>query len=383
MKEISQLIEISRYYGNNPDFVLGGGGNTSFKNESTIWVKASGRNLASITENDFVELDRNKLKLAGKKKFSANSEKREAQIQDFIQSASISKKKRLRPSVETSLHNIVEYQFVVHSHPFVVNGVLCSQNAKTTVYECFGNNVLFVPYANPGYLLFKQVKKGLADYRKKFKLEPKIIFLQSHGVIVAANDIDEIKSIYAEIISTIGCRINKMPEIRELPVDEQLMRIACAIKTELYGNQEKTILINNNLLIQQFYSSREQFNQISLPVSPDAIIYYNACPVMIEQTKNLDQAIEEFRERYNVYKALYSEVPKIMVVKNLGFVAIDGSPDSAKTAVAVFENVLKISILSAFFGGPRFLYEQNVAYLQTTDIVNYRKSMSNKEKEDL
>ena len=29
--EIADLIEISKYYGNNKDFVIAGGGNTSFK----------------------------------------------------------------------------------------------------------------------------------------------------------------------------------------------------------------------------------------------------------------------------------------------------------------------------------------------------------------
>ena len=34
--EIADLIEISKYYGNNKDFVIAGGGNTSFKDGQTI-----------------------------------------------------------------------------------------------------------------------------------------------------------------------------------------------------------------------------------------------------------------------------------------------------------------------------------------------------------
>ena len=39
---INELIEISRFYGSNKEYVIAGGGNTSFKDDETIWIKASG-----------------------------------------------------------------------------------------------------------------------------------------------------------------------------------------------------------------------------------------------------------------------------------------------------------------------------------------------------
>ena len=61
MKEIQQLIEISRFYGQDSRFVIAGGGNTSYKNAGQLWVKASGASLATITEDGFAILDRSKL----------------------------------------------------------------------------------------------------------------------------------------------------------------------------------------------------------------------------------------------------------------------------------------------------------------------------------
>jgi rhamnose utilization protein RhaD (predicted bifunctional aldolase and dehydrogenase) len=52
--EIKELIEISRYYGSNKDFVIAGGGNTSFKDNETIWIKASGQALAELNEDGLV-----------------------------------------------------------------------------------------------------------------------------------------------------------------------------------------------------------------------------------------------------------------------------------------------------------------------------------------
>jgi rhamnose utilization protein RhaD (predicted bifunctional aldolase and dehydrogenase) len=71
-KHLSDLIEISRYYGKRKDFVIAGGGNTSFKNDTGIWVKASGTSLGNITPEEFAVLDRQLLKEIYEKKYNAD-----------------------------------------------------------------------------------------------------------------------------------------------------------------------------------------------------------------------------------------------------------------------------------------------------------------------
>jgi rhamnose utilization protein RhaD (predicted bifunctional aldolase and dehydrogenase) len=50
---LSQLIEVSRAVGTRPEFVQGGGGNTSVKSPggATMAVKASGTSLAAMSED--------------------------------------------------------------------------------------------------------------------------------------------------------------------------------------------------------------------------------------------------------------------------------------------------------------------------------------------
>jgi rhamnose utilization protein RhaD (predicted bifunctional aldolase and dehydrogenase) len=54
-KNIQELIDISRLYGADPRYVIAGGGNTSYKDDSRLWVKASGHALATIDEDYAVE----------------------------------------------------------------------------------------------------------------------------------------------------------------------------------------------------------------------------------------------------------------------------------------------------------------------------------------
>src|SRR6056297_3177527 len=114
--KLKELVSISQAYGSNPDFVIAGGGNTSFKNEEFLWIKASGTSLATITEEGFAKMDRHCLGQIAEKSYSSNPLKREAEIKEELNGC-IAGPKDKRPSVETSLHNLIEKAFVVHTHP--------------------------------------------------------------------------------------------------------------------------------------------------------------------------------------------------------------------------------------------------------------------------
>ena len=112
---LADLIEISRFYGVDTRFVIAGGGNTSYKNADKLWVKASGASLATITDEGFALLDRSRLKVISERSYSNDSAKREEEVKTDLAAACLSSGKR--PSVETSMHNAIDYAFVVHLHP--------------------------------------------------------------------------------------------------------------------------------------------------------------------------------------------------------------------------------------------------------------------------
>ena len=88
MKEIEELIEISRKYGKDSRYVIAGGGNTSYKNAEKLWVKASGCALATITEDGFAVLDRKKLNVISEKTYSSDTAAREEEVKNDLESAS-------------------------------------------------------------------------------------------------------------------------------------------------------------------------------------------------------------------------------------------------------------------------------------------------------
>ena len=62
--DLSTLVKMSNTYGSNPAYVLAGGGNTSVKDETTLYVKGSGTQLATIKAVDHRDGDRRKERLA-------------------------------------------------------------------------------------------------------------------------------------------------------------------------------------------------------------------------------------------------------------------------------------------------------------------------------
>ena len=373
MTSVRQLIEISHFYGSNKDFVIAGGGNTSFKDDKFMWIKASGAALSTITEDGFAILDRARLKLIATKRYSEYPDEREKQIKNDLFRASVYPERNQRPSLETSFHEMMNYHFVVHTHPTLVNALMCSMDAESKTSELFGEKAIFVPYADPGYMLFKKVEAYIASYREKFNSDPNIIFLQNHGVFVAANTIDEVKLLYSEIISTIGSGISQQADTSPLPIKDEITRIIPAIRMMLTEKTPKTIIVRHHHLIRSFYESAERFQRISLPLTPDAILYCNTRALYIENTSIPEDAVKEALEKIEAYKRSFKSFPKILVLKNIGFISVDDHYKSAEIALDAFEDQMKISFLSEGFGGPKFMNDREISFIKNQAIDNMQR----------
>jgi rhamnose utilization protein RhaD (predicted bifunctional aldolase and dehydrogenase)/NAD(P)-dependent dehydrogenase (short-subunit alcohol dehydrogenase family) len=373
-KNLSDLIEISQYYGQKKDFVIAGGGNTSYKNDADIWVKGSGASLGNISVEGFAVLDRNLLKEMYTKKYSTDTFAREAEVKADLHKAcrpGIS----VRPSVETSLHELINFSYVVHTHPTLVNAITCSNKAKETIFSLFGETALYVPYIDPGYILFSKIRDDLSAWRKSHKDDPKLIFLENHGVFVAANTIAEIKDLYNSIASLIKKQIRKLPESGAVDVPADITKILPALRMIFSHENIKLARIRNNQLVQHFISDAKSFKEVSLPFTPDQIVYCKARPIFLEE--NTPQAIiEECRQKVESYRNKYGYMPKMVGMKGYGIIAFEDNIKSLETMLDVFEDWMQISYLTQNFGGAHFMTERDIAFIDNWEVENYRRQVA-------
>ncbi|MDX9812077.1 MAG: SDR family NAD(P)-dependent oxidoreductase [Bacteroidales bacterium] len=375
-QQISDLIAVSRHYGKLSDYVIAGGGNTSYKDYGSIWVKASGVALGTLDEDGLVSLDRQKLDIISGKNYSDDPVQREEQVKNDLYAAICSRTGDKRPSVETSLHNLIQYRFVVHLHPTLINGVLCSRNARQILTSLFGETILFVPYIDPGYTLFKKMEEDILQYRSRHGEDPKMIFLGNHGTFVSADSTDEIREIYDKIISALTGFMEPLPPARVLPYNNVMHTVLPALRMMLSEDRPAVIRYRHNELIAGYYGSQQEFNKISLPLTPDIIVYCKARYLYIEQYESPVKILDAIRTRLPRFRQEYGFMPKVIIIKNMGLFAVEESAGAAETVLDVFEDMVKICRYSASCGGTKFMSADEIAFIDRWEVENYRRKVS-------
>ena len=374
MEGLENLIKISQFYGKNPEMVIAGGGNTSFKNVDNIWVKASGHALATITEDGFAKLDRKKLGVISEKTYSADPFERERQIKDDLMEATITKD--CRPSVETSMHDVIEYAYVVHLHPTKVNGLMCGSEVVKYLDELFGDQVVYIPYIDPGYVLFKEVEKQLAKFKAEKGKAAQIIFLQNHGIFVAADSVDEIGTIYSDVFAKLnsGLKVELSEEV--LPIRDDIAEFVPAIRMMVSEEEIKALKLRNNAVIAQFAKDAKAFEKVARPFTPDLIVYCKSKYVFIENTENVDELLAEAKEKITAFILANGFAPKVILLKGIGLLAVGDHAAQCNTILDVYEDAMKISAYSESFGGQHFMTAEQIAFIDTWEVENYRRKIA-------
>lgn len=374
-KPIEQLIEASRYYGASKDFVIAGGGNTSYKNDEHLWIKASGTTLANITEEGFVVLDRKKLASIPGQTFSHDPDTREQQVKEALYASCVRPDPGLRPSVETNLHDIIRYSFVVHLHPTLVNALMCGINSKDITRELFPE-ALYVPYTDPGYTLFMKVASEISNYKAARQTDPKIIFLENHGVFVGADTTEEIHQIYAHIIATLESRVDQLIETTDLPISDDITAFIPAIRMLFSGQGLKTCILRHNDLIAWYYKNEASFAKVAKPFTPDIIVYCKSNYLYIENSRSPQAILDAVKEKLPAFVENYGYYPRMLLIKDVGLLAVDETWHGAKTCLDVYEDLMKISFYSESFGGPRFMNAEQIAFIDNWEVEHYRRKIA-------
>jgi len=66
----------------------------------------------------------------------------------------------------------------------------------------------------------------------------------------------------------------------------------------------------------------------------------------------------------------------VILVRGLGMIGVDVSKRSVETCLDVFEERIKIGLLSRAFGGPAFLSAEAIRFIETWEVESYRRAIS-------
>ena len=201
---LSQLIAMSQNLGHPAlDYAILGEGNTSARfDQNTFWVKASGVELRNIDESGFVRVNFQRvLDLLNHPNLD------DAEVKVGLEAANADPGVTKRPSVETVLHALIlqleGVNFVGHTHPTMVNAVLCSQWVEEAISgRLFPDEIVYcgpapvyIPFTDPGLPLARAVSHGIGAHIATFQQPPKVILMQNHGFIALGKTPSEVENI--------------------------------------------------------------------------------------------------------------------------------------------------------------------------------------------
>ncbi len=375
---LSTIVSISHEYGADPAFVLAGGGNTSFKTKDFLFVKGSGTTLATITEDGFVKMNRAKLSAMFEKRYPKDQTKREAMVLEDMMDAREKSELSKRPSVETLLHNLINYTYVVHTHPAEFNGLTCGQSGKRAAKRLFGNDFVWVDICEPGYVLAAELKKKMDRYKNDTGKDADFIILQNHGIFIAADTKKEIETKTKQIFALLRSKIKKTPDFSPVEFDkERAAFIAPAIRMMLSDGEKKPVItFRTNKQIMQFVRDEESFAPVSSAFSPDHIVYCKPWPLFVKCVPELDEQYDLIRKGIDDYRAKNGFAPRIIAVQGLGIFAYGTNKKNADICVDVFTDTCKIGVYSQNFGGPLFMTQYMIDFICNWEVESYRSKVS-------
>lgn len=362
---IEQLIGISRFYGEDPEYVLLGGGNTSWKDEQMMYVKASGYALGSIDRSGLAAMSMEALNAVWNKEYSSDEEVREQQVLNDMMDARMPGE-TARPSVEALLHSFIPSSYVVHLHPALVNGMTCGKKGREAAEGLFGDSMAWVPSVNPGYILAREARSHALDHQKKTGRFPELILLENHGVFIGADTPEGVKASYTQLMNALKQQVEREPDLSPLAIDSRRQQV-------LQQGIRRAAVGMMNCELERFLTDRKACHPLSSAFTPDHLLYSGHTPLWVSADLfERDDPVSEIEQKVGEYEKREGVFPKSAAVQHTGIFGIGSSARQAESACLVFLDTLKVAVYSESFGGPSFMSQERIDFIRSWEVERYR-----------
>ena len=355
MKEIIELIEISKYAGERLDLVQAGGGNSSVKlDNGQMLIKASGFALSELTvktgysvviTNKVAEIIKNDEIIT-----ATSKRKREELTSKLIRKSTIDTNNR--PSIETLLHSVL-LKYTLHTHPIALNIILSQKNWKDILNAIFKDDQFaLIGYHTPGIDLAIELNKEI----NRDKTIPKILFLQNHGLIVTSDKIEEIEYLTEYVLNLVETYLNI--DFSKFKLTTQITNLLKRVE-----NSNNISYLSNDIFLNDLMKSNKKLF-FEKPFCPDSFVFCGICALEINDFLDLSLI--------NFYQEKYLSLPKIIIYNNNIFII----SESVKKAKEI-EDVLKfhLMILSHNNSNINFLSQDELNYLGNWEAEKFRQKL--------
>lgn len=381
-KALADLVRISNVTGKDPALVLGGGGNTSVKTEDGkyMYIKASGTALKDMCPQRGWRRLRIEPVLAiirDKSLPKLDAIAREnLVVSRLLESCDDDCAGGARPSVESHLHALLK-SHVIHLHPLVVSAYVNARDGQAQIAKLFAEEKLpplWVPYADPGYMLAKKIAGLVEDYQQEHGRKPQILFLEKHGVFVTADSANAALQLVRKVIERCESKlkIGKMARVKPLaPEDIAITKLT--IRKAVFDATGQYVPVSYfpaTANIAAFMAHRDCRALLAAPaLHPEELVFANGPALWVENVEpvRIARAIQ-------VRLAKTGKTPYAFIAKGLGlFIAVDKS--LAPLAAEMADGSVTVRMHAHRFGGVLGLSKREQEFINNWESEAFRKKL--------
>jgi rhamnose utilization protein RhaD (predicted bifunctional aldolase and dehydrogenase)/NAD(P)-dependent dehydrogenase (short-subunit alcohol dehydrogenase family) len=365
--DLGQRVYTSRLLGRNPALVVHGGGNTSVKiieknlfgeDETLLYVKGSGSDLATVEASGFAPV-----RLEAVRRLAALAHLSDPQMANELRT-SLTVASAPAPSVEAILHALLPYRYVDHTHADAVISVMNTPGGEALLREVYGDDVLVIPYAMPGFRLARLAAQVLENASLAGKVA---VILMHHGVFTFG---DSAREAYERMIA-VADRAERFLQARGAwalqsdapPPDatsqrETLAELRQAISAVM---GRPAILTQQADPLSRHFANRPDVAVLSQqgPATPDHVIRTKRLPLL---GRDVGAYAEAYRAYFEAYKGradrpltMLDAAPRIVIDPELGVLSAGPTARDAGIAGDIYAHTIEMILRAEALGGWRAL----------------------------
>ncbi len=392
-KDLQDMLKISTAAGADERLVQGGGGNTSVKTDGgrLMYVKASGTALGQMREDRgyrLVDVRKCIAIVEDERLRDLPAADREAEVLSRLMDCCADELEG-RPSVEASLHAMLG-RCVVHTHPSVVNGLLCAREGRTAVGDLFADldpPFLYIDYAGAGYALARRMADELAAYRREHGRLPEVIFLENHGLFVSTDEPDRAIAVTKDVFRRIEDAASEagrqagLPDFAAPPPArerEAIAEVAACMRRFYAGVFGRPVLVRfeRDDVVAGFLRLLQAADLCGVnPLVPDEVVYCRDRPVWVELPAAGGDVQQTVSEALADVEAGV-DTPLCVVVGGLGLFCAAPSPSLLDATCSTMKAILETLSIASLFGGARGLDDESLEFLRSWEVERFRRGLA-------
>jgi rhamnulose-1-phosphate aldolase/alcohol dehydrogenase len=372
---VNELVRRSNALGSDPKVTNYAGGNTSAKGIVTdpisgkkislTFVKGSGGDLGTLKEEGLAVLYTERIHELKKVYPGVDREDEMVALFDYC----LFGKGGAAPSIDTSMHGLVDQLHVDHLHPDSIIAIATSVDGRSLTKRCFGDEILWVDWRRPGFQLGLEIAQIAAD-----NPNAKGCILGGHGLTTWADSSDECEKRSLEAINKAADFIQENGKIHPFgkhvdkfqALDEGARkRRAAELSPILRGIASKdTRMIGHftdSEIVLDFIASESLERLAALGTScPDHFLRTKVSPMVLDSdpTAALDEIISRVQEIHQQYRENYSAYyhrhatsesplirgadPLIILVPGIGMFSYGKDKQTARVAGEFYVNAINV-----------------------------------------